>query len=82
MRKLLAETGFEVIAVKRETIRRDGNDLIGGLLVTARKLAGDARIEAVETPGTTLSPLTLHGQVLTLGRRTAISRLGEHSGND
>jgi len=61
VRKLLAETGFEVIAVKRETIRRDGNDLIGGLLVTARRLAGDQPAEAIERSDSVLSSVPLVG---------------------
>ncbi|MAZ83438.1 MAG: SAM-dependent methyltransferase [Hoeflea sp.] len=61
VRRLLDETGFEVIAIRRETIRRDGNDLIGGLLVTARRIAAERSMPAVETTDAALSPVILHG---------------------
>lgn len=60
VRRLLAETGFEVLAIRRETIRRDGANLIGGLLVTARRLAADAIVPAADTLDAGLPPLPLH----------------------
>jgi predicted TPR repeat methyltransferase len=61
VRRLLSETGFEVIAMRRETIRRDGAALIGGLLVTARKIAADTSIAGTNRIEAPISPLPLHG---------------------